>query len=65
MTNDSQAPVVPIVLGGANYSALAPNHSFIHVDDFNRYIVHSLVQNVKKRTFQPTAYGNLSEPTDL
>ena len=44
---DSQAPVVPIVLGGANYSALAPNHSFIHVDDFNRYIVHSLVQNLK------------------
>ena len=35
-----QAPVVPIVLGGANYSALAPNYSFIHVDDFNRYIVH-------------------------
>jgi len=30
-----QAPVVPIVLGGANYSALAPNNSFIHVDDFN------------------------------
>ena len=37
-----QAPVVPIVLGGANYSALAPNHSFIHVDDFNRYTVHQL-----------------------
>jgi len=29
-----QAPVVPVVLGGANYSAIAPNHSFIHVDDF-------------------------------
>ena len=33
---DIQAPVVPIVLGGANYSALAPNHSFIHVNDFYR-----------------------------
>ena len=33
---DFQAPVVPVVLGGANYSAIAPNHSFIHVDDFAR-----------------------------
>ena len=28
--------MVPVVLGGANYSAIAPNHSFIHVDDFAR-----------------------------
>ena len=39
LTKYPQAPVVPIVLGGANYSAFAPNHSFIHVDDFYRYII--------------------------
>ena len=67
---DFQAPVVPVVLGGANYSAIAPNHSFIHVDDFARclqILVGFPPKDLlwREEKFQPRAAGNLLESVDL
>ena len=30
--------MIPVVLGGANYSAIAPPHSFIDAADFPKYV---------------------------
>merc|ERR1711970_1207934 len=52
-------PVVPVVMGGANYKAIAPPHSYIDVNDFNT--VEELAQYLVKLSKNKEQYNKYFE----
>ena len=52
--------MIPVVLGGANYSAIAPPHSFINAADFPKlvllFILCTLSQNTRKKYYYKSTF---------